>query len=111
MTDTSTGYTPTEEDEETARAAVRVQALDRFTRDVMAEDARDWLAGFAARAVLSTIAPIVERERRAAKAEALREFSEEMHDRAGHLNGGRKSEAWFVSDRAYNRAAEIERGE
>jgi hypothetical protein len=35
------------------RAAIREQALDRFLSDVLAPDARDWIAGFSARAAVS----------------------------------------------------------
>lgn len=56
------------------------------------------------------LAPRVAELQRAAQVEALTEFSRELHDRAGDLNGPRKNEAWFCSDRALNRADQIERG-
>jgi hypothetical protein len=48
-------FQATDEVFDDVRAAIRKQALDRFTTDYLAEDAREWLAGFSARAALSAL--------------------------------------------------------
>lgn len=37
------------------KAAIKTRAMDRFASDFLADDAREWLAGFAADAALDTI--------------------------------------------------------
>lgn len=38
------------------RAAIRAESLDRFSSEYLTADARDWLAGFAARAAIRALA-------------------------------------------------------
>lgn len=88
MSDTE-GWTPTDEDWFRAREAVDpIQSISS--------------ASDAATRVLSTIGPIIARERRAAQAEALREAADEMD--AWGASGVNRS--WLLR----GRADEIERG-
>jgi len=49
----------TDADVQAVREAIKEKSLDRFTSDYLSDDARIWLAGFAARAALEAIAPAI----------------------------------------------------